>query len=406
MSAPLRASVQPSGETVAIELPRSLASAYRAGESLRLIVHGADALLLLRESQQGYFAGDLSSVSIGELFGLVVSGVRSGKLVLTRGAARKTVRLVDGEIVFATSTEPYERLGRSMIRQKLLTPEQVEEALAQVKQGLRLGQVLTSSRLITPAALYSAMGGLVKEIVLSLFELEDGQWMFLEGLAPADDAVKLSERTQDVLLQGMRRAEEVSRLRKKFPPMRRLVQGQRPLPAGLEELAPLITLAERGTEVVSLRAEFEGGERAFLVALDQLVASGALAEEEAKKPAVEPQERATKEELLSSGLKAYSTLVRDICEQLLAAGRNLTDLGSFFTDPLPGLERPFQGIELGEDGSLDVLRIRSNVENEREACEAIDAFISYALFSAKNVIPPEQGERLATELRRIQKALG
>lgn len=405
MAAPLRATVQSDDQALAVELPRSLGPAWRQGAELGLVVHGADALLLFREGSgpPGYLAGDLPGLPLEELFGLILSGMRSGKLILTREGARKTVSFIDGQVVFATSTEPYERLGRSMVRRGILSEEQLGEALSRVRPGFRLGQVLTSAGLSSQATLYAQMGELIKEIVLGLFELEEGHWLFLEGVAATDDAVKLRERTQEVLLQGMRRAEAVAKLRRKLPPMRRLILGQRP--AGEEaELSGLLTLAERGVEVVALRAEFEGSEHAFLTALENLLSSGALVDEEESRgaePAPIPE---------ASGktlFQRYQALTRRLGEELQGAGGNLDDLRAFFLDPLPGLDRAFAGVRIRDDGSLELARVLENVgRREKDACEAVESFLSYALFFAKNILPPEKVEELGTELRQLQKQQG
>ncbi len=63
------------------------------------------------------------------------------------------------------------------------------------------------------------------------------------------------------------------------------------------------------------------------------------------------------------------------------------------------------------DGRVDVERIRRNVASGGEALaralclEALDAFVSYALFSARNVLPHEVAERLARTYLSLQEGL-
>jgi hypothetical protein len=68
-------------------------------------------------------------------------------------------------------------------------------------------------------------------------------------------------------------------------------------------------------------------------------------------------------------------------------------------------------VTLGPDGRLDVARIRQNVSSGGEALaramtlEALDAFVSYALFTARNVLPGEMSERLYRGYRDLQEGL-
>src|SRR4051794_36662539 len=106
MAPPFKARVKGSGKGISVELDRTQAGLDPAS-ALEGVSHGADALVLLREGQadKGYFAGTLSAFSLPEVFGHVVSSIRSGKLVLETGRFRKTVSFRDGQITFATSTQ-------------------------------------------------------------------------------------------------------------------------------------------------------------------------------------------------------------------------------------------------------------------------------------------------------------
>ena len=83
-----------------------------------------------------------------------------------------------------------------------------------------------------------------------------------------------------------------------------------------------------------------------------------------------------------------------------------------FESPQPGLETAYEGVTLGPDGRLDVARIRRNVSvgggealSRAMTLEAIDAFVAYALFSARNVLPGEMSERLLRGYRDLQEGL-
>jgi hypothetical protein len=108
-------------------------------------------------------------------------------------------------------------------------------------------------------------------------------------------------------------------------------------------------------------------------------------------------------------VERYAELVRTICQALSNAQHPLEPLRGFFAEPSAGLEEAFEGVTLSDEGDLDVARVIANVAGPDEALsramayEALDAFASYALFSAKNALPPELAELLEDEFRRVSE---
>jgi hypothetical protein len=354
----------------------------------------------------GYFAGTIGSLSIAQVMNQIISGMRTGKLIVNAGGARRTVNFRDGQIVFATSSQVHERLGAMLLQLKMISPEELKQVLAEAKPGKRIGQVLTSSRRLSANQLYSAMTFLVREIVIALFELNEGAFLFLDG-PPSTDVVKLPDRTRRLVLEGMKRAEEIERLRRRLPPDLNVESGPRPPPAGMERL---VLAVGGGRELGELRDSFEGSDHSFLSSIDELLQAGSLvqrAERISSRQAVTDQ--------VPSALDLYAELIQTICGVLKAAGRDLKDLQSFFSDPLPGMEEPFAGVSLGDDGSINFDRLTANMGGQTSALrrakgyDALDSFVSYAMFSAKNALAPDRpelAESLDREFHRIRVELG
>ncbi len=225
-------------------------------------------MVLLREpaALTGFFAGSLGSLSMEEVFDHVLSGIRSGQLVVQHGEVQRSVTFRDGQPVFAVSSVRHERLGAVVVQLGLITPEQLHRALAKVTPTQRIGAVLTREGFLSEANLYSAMTYLVREVVLNLFEMTEGSFLFLEG-RPADaDSVKLQERIKDLVLQGMKRGEVVSRLRRRFPDDTPVVAGPEAPPPGEEAL---FARAATDTTVGALRSACEGSLFAFLTWVEE-----------------------------------------------------------------------------------------------------------------------------------------
>lgn len=393
-----KAEIALAGDRVVVEIAASALPGLRHTLPWQVAAAFPDAVVLSRGAP--FFAGQLEVLSMGELMGLLLSGVRTGKLHLAHGASRRSISFRDGQVVFAVSTERHERLGHALIHAGLVGEAQLARALEQVKPGLRIGQVLTREGLISAADLYAVMGKLVQTIVVNAFELTEGAFLFSEGPTPKDDALKLPVRTRELLLEGLQHGEASVRLRRELPPTREVAPGVVP-PRDDRERARLSRLGQGGP-LAALRSEDEA-ELDFLQWAAAALAAGVLV----------PREAGVVQEALAEEPKGvverYADLVRTLCQALKQAGHPLEPLRGFFVRPASGLEEAFEGVRLSDDGELDVARVVANVAGPDEALsramayEALDAFTSYALFSAKNALPAELGDLLEEEFRRVSE---
>lgn len=406
-----------SGEPGTLELERPLAASLSPNHPLAAYFHSPEGMVLLRESSSpsGFFAGSLGSLAVEEVLGHILSGIRSGQLVVQSGLVQRTVSFRDGQPVFAVSSVPHERLGAVVVRLGLVTPEQLHQALGKVSPTLRIGAVLTREGFLSEANLYSAMTYLVREVVLNLFEMTEGSFLFLEGRPPEADAVKLQERGKDLVLQGLKRGEVVARLRRHFPDETPVVAGPEAPPPGEEAL---LARAAHGTTLGALRSFWEGSLFSFLTWVEERSREGALVpQQKASGPSMPRRASGT---FLAvppppvaplSPEERFNVLLAQIHTAIRLAGANPDLLRGFLESPQPGLETAYVGVTLGPDGRVDVARIRQNVSGGGEALaramtlEAIDAFVSYALFSARNVLPGEMSERLYRSYRELQEGL-
>ena len=408
MPPPPKATPRLFGEAAALELDLPLAGGVRPGEALLAHFHAPEALVLLREAEgaQGFFAGSLASLSLADAFAHVLSGLRTGQLLVQQGAVRKSVLVRDAQVVWATSSERHERLGAALVRLGLVTQAQLLAGLREVKPGgLKLGQALVRTGALSEANLYSGMTYLVRELVVDLFTLEGGAFLFLEGPLPDDvDQVKLPGRTRDLVLAGLKRGEAVARLRARVGEDR-VSTAPDAQPAPGEEA--LLRRAEGGVALQDLRPLYEGNAYEFLTWVEERLREGTLVREaEAPAPAPTP----TPAPVPRTPEERYLELLALVVRALEGAGRPAAPaLRGFLERPPPGLEAAYAGVALSDAGVLDVGRLRENVAGQgpararAAALEALDAFVSYALFSAKNTLPPDVAARLVTEYRAVQE---
>jgi hypothetical protein len=370
-------------------------------------------MVLLREPPDliGFFAGNLGSLFMEDVFSYVLSGIRSGQLIVQNGTLRRTVTFRDGQVIFATSTERYERLGTALVQLGLITSDQLTQAVSLVTPTRRIGQVLTSEGIISEANLYNAMTFLVREVVLNLFEMMEGSFLFLEAQPPLSDVVKLPERTKDLVIQGIKRGEATNRLRRQFPDDLRLMEGAGGFPPGEEALA---AKARQGVTLKELRTAYEGSLHAFFTWVDERVRGGSLIIKPSAPPPPRPSPREPMEMLGSEMLspeERYNLLLSLVYRAVQEVGKDVGMFQGFLKSPPAGLEEAYASVLLGPDGRVDVEQIRLNVECGDAALtraltlEALDAFVSYALFSAQNVLPKDVADQLSLTYRALQEGL-
>jgi hypothetical protein len=157
--------------------------------------------------------GTLDQVDVPAILRALVRADKTGPLRFTRGRITKTVYLSGGRLIFATSTDPDDRLGEMLLRKGLISYRDLEESVRAIRQGKRLGTILVERGSIRSRDLVLGVTEQVQEIVYSLFLWEDGAYEFVEGDLPSREVILLRMSTEDILMEGIRRVLSWSRIR-------------------------------------------------------------------------------------------------------------------------------------------------------------------------------------------------
>jgi len=172
----------------------------------------------------GLLSGQLEGMSIPDLMWALCRRSVDGVLRVQRDGVRKTVYFERGNIVFAASSDPDDRLGELLLREGLIRLDHLEEALGRLGCGKRLGTLLVEAGHLTPDHLVRGVLSQVREIVLDLFVWEHGEYGFEPGPLPTREVITLDMRTAELLLQGIRRIRSFTRIRRSVGPARTVYQ--------------------------------------------------------------------------------------------------------------------------------------------------------------------------------------
>ena len=140
---------------------------------------------------------------------------KTGTLHLDYRSIQKRVMFREGLIATSWSNEPRESLGQFLIREGLVSEEQLFKALVrQEEQGRLLGSILISDRALERGRPARALKAKAEETVYDLFLWPEGQFEFKEGEFPGDILHHTSRwAVTGVILEGIRRVDEWERIR-------------------------------------------------------------------------------------------------------------------------------------------------------------------------------------------------
>ncbi|HEV8701120.1 MAG TPA: DUF4388 domain-containing protein [Candidatus Polarisedimenticolia bacterium] len=192
-------------------------------------------------------SGDLRAFPLPDILLMISTNHKSGILRCLQPGATKSVEWEDGEIVFARSSMPGDRLGAFLLARGAVSAAQIQQASPMVGTPDRLGKALIRIGALTPSEMWNAVQGQIKEIVYSLFHWREGQFEFREG-PPASEKIALDINVMNLIMEGTRRLDEWSRVKEK-------IQNDRVVLAPLKstaEMARSLSLSDFETVVLSL----------------------------------------------------------------------------------------------------------------------------------------------------------
>lgn len=142
---------------------------------------------------------------------------KSGTLRVERNRVAKWIQLSKGRVVGCSSDDPPHRLGQYLLSRGKVTEEQLRQALsAQSKTGQHLGRILVDMGVLSQNDLTAHLEAKAEETIYSLFDWNDAIFRFDDGLDNRSDIFPVDLQVQDILLRGLKRFDEMQRIRRVF----------------------------------------------------------------------------------------------------------------------------------------------------------------------------------------------
>lgn len=156
--------------------------------------------------------GDLSEIHLPVLLMSLYREKETGVLRVEDGPFLKTLYIRDGNVVFATSSDPDERLGECLLRRGVITVAQYLESARRIAPGRRQGEILVDMGAITPDDLVEGVSQQLYDIIFSLLQSGSGAYSLRLEPFSTEEMITISIPLPVLLFRGMERVTRWSRI--------------------------------------------------------------------------------------------------------------------------------------------------------------------------------------------------
>jgi len=183
------------------------------------------------------FKGDLSTISLADIFQTLSATQKQGTLNVGDGESVKSIYFgPEGVRLLSSGRRRLLRLGEMLVQAGRITQAQLDTALSLQKEtGSKLGEVLVQLGLVVETEIERFVRAQIEEEIYDLFTWKEAQFEFVDG-APSKELTAtgvrptaLSFDIQGLLLEAARRLDEWSMIERSLPHFRAVLS-----PTGVE----------------------------------------------------------------------------------------------------------------------------------------------------------------------------
>ncbi len=370
--------------------------------------------------------GSIEGFGIADLFSLLNMSRRSGLLLLIADQAQKSIYFRRGEIVFAGSNLPDDRLGQVLYRTGKLSREALDEAETHVQPGKRFGAMLLERKLIDSSSLLWGGKYQVEEIVYSVFRLSHGSFFFFDGDFAEDDLAVFAIDTNNVLMEGYQRVDELGLIGEHIRGHGTVLrQTGRKVDSKLSDrLVRVLALTDGRNKVEDIVRATGWGEFNTFKALYKLLKAGLVeVQDEAPRKPVQSDDPATRELLaVAETYNRAFMLLRDVLRAKLVD----VDLGrvfeSFLHNASDATRAVFHGLVLGSSRRVSGEQLLDNIDHlllleaaslrtdeppadrrRKLLLQALGEWTAFQTIVVRNLLPASEAGELVSYVEAIAK---
>lgn len=212
------------------------------GGQYRLQATSPDWLVFLRQPVEGgpvakprvVLAGDVVGFPVQDLMAFLGQARWSGAVKVLTAGIERTLFLKDGEVRSGSSDSPTDRVGEVLVRLGYVTKQQLDQALRETPPS-RLGKALVEKNVIKAHDLYRCLNEQIAEVFHGMMLAKEGTFALVDQeLDEKNQHHNLSISVQGLLMDSIRKIDELAQFRKRIPNGRVVVQRKKASDGKLE----------------------------------------------------------------------------------------------------------------------------------------------------------------------------
>jgi hypothetical protein len=413
------------------------AMAQRAG-LWALAETSPDLMVLVRAPPQGgvlekrpkvVLAGDCGSFPLSDMIAFLGQSRWSGMLKANTPAGERTLTLKDGEVRAAHSDSPADRIGEVMVRLGYVTKLQLEQVLQDTPPS-RIGKAMVEKGVLQAHDLFKCLTEQVAEIFHTMMLAREGAFVLIDQELDDKPAHTVNVSMQSLLMDSIRKIDEMAHFRKRIAHGRLYVQKKKPSDGTLEPEEDLVMGLINGQRTV-----LELGQAAKLSEFDatrvvyRLLEGGfatvhkdgatAAPEPLVSRPAAvaQPAGGFAKPDELRRVVGVFNTIFREVRNEVARRGRLETFLAqanaAMQANTLTQVPVLF-GLTFGDDGTLNAEKLATQYESMKTQLGteplaslrmALSDVMFFLLFQAGELLEQRADEDLARRVKELLATL-
>jgi hypothetical protein len=354
------------------------------------------------EAQVVQFEGDLSVLSLNDVFLFLSASKKSGALEV-QDQKRCAFFFKNGNLVFAASDDARSSLAAFLLKRQFVTEQDLVQATRSMNQSDDALKGLFEVSGLTLEEFREQWNGSVEELIFRAFTQGKGRFSFTNGEVLSPFILTLPMSTTNYVMEATRRIDEWARIQTRVPADEAVLDLAEDVTAStaltFEEEQVLSQInGHRTLQEALVRAKV--GEMEGKKAVASLIAAGMVRVAKPAHPEPVPEPipvalPADEREALRARIESYNNVFSTIYQALTVEVGNKVEvvLGAFFKGLEPG-GSVLSGLGFSSEGTLpeDVLLARlAALESEREEAlvRDLNELLYFQLFAVKNTLGPE-----------------
>lgn len=391
---------------------------HRAGGVLTL-VSDENAGTAAQPGETLALAGDIAAMPLLSLMNLLGQSRETGRVVIKHGDVERVTLLKTGDVASVGSNLPRDRMGEFLVRLGKIDERQLNAAMELMHQsGQRIGQCLVQLKFLQPHELWSCIQEQMTDIFAELCSWTAGSFVLYRVPAehPFPQTPALS--MQHLLLEAVRRADEMSVFRERIPNVNaRLRRTAKDAGEVSDEDSAAFgyfdMMGQSGATVAEVATSLQVAEFNATRLCYQLLRVGLIELVRETRPPGPPFKLAAADR---ERIDIFNLAFREIKDEMVRAGHGevLTDgVRKYLADPNGAFADLFRYVDLDDSGALLVDPLVNNLatlhgmglDPATVLTDALNELTFFMLFQCGELLTPKADENLGRRVRLIHASL-